>query len=64
MSELKPCPFCGTKYVGVLKGRRVSGVNIYKVRCENTQCDVMPETIWFDDEEQKAIEAWNRRAET
>ena len=53
--ELKPCPFCGRKAI-----LRHDSSGFY-AKCGNSMCSVMP-TTWYFDEEEKVIEAWNRRA--
>lgn len=63
--ELKPCPFCGgeatlkdaRKYLVVSKH---SYITPFSVGCENRHCKVKPYT-WYCDNEQDAIDAWNRR---
>lgn len=49
--ELKPCPFCG--------GKPHRGPGIY-ISCSNDDCPCICEA-WGDNED-KAKEAWNRRA--
>lgn len=59
MAELKPCPFCGSENVFV--GERPIGnyENIfYFVKCDDCYC----QTSSFRKAD-KAIEAWNRRAD-
>lgn len=53
--KLKPCPFCGGRAI-----LRHDSSGCY-VECGNGMCSVMP-TTWYFDEEEKVIEAWNRRA--
>ena len=45
--KLKPCPSCP--------------LNGLYVECNNCMCRLMPAT-WHYDEEDEAVEAWNRRA--
>lgn len=56
--ELKPCPFCGGDcicvYVGIYAGKSHESVTI--------KCDDCGASIWGWTEE-KAITAWNRRAQ-
>lgn len=56
-TELKPCPFCGSNdiyaRVGIYIGKIHESVTIICCECEAN--------IWGATEE-KAIEAWNRRA--
>lgn len=57
MSELKPCPFCGSEAklysVGLTKKK------LYAIVC--TKCKVQYPFIFAD--EDMAIETWNKRAE-
>lgn len=56
--KLKPCPFCGelplfiheNTYIGIC----------HKVKCNNFDCWICPETSYYTDEA-TAIEAWNER---
>ena len=56
--ELKPCPFCGSENVRVVSQTLEAYFLGYIVHCDG--CGV--ETKHFFDE-QKAAEAWNRRAD-
>lgn len=67
MSELKPCPFCGSP--GVLVGGdfiggwdEQTGPRPYKVECSNMVCiaSYMIGMLWETAED--AVDAWNRRA--
>jgi len=66
MTELKPCPFCGSE-AEVRSYKIPAGVSIfrkvYTVTCSNYLCWVKPETRhisgWTNRIE--AIEYWNRR---
>jgi NAD-dependent SIR2 family protein deacetylase len=56
-NELKPCPYCGSKPVThdfYMRG--------HKIACENLQCPIRPETIWYGYFD-LAEKAWNTRAE-
>lgn len=60
--ELKPCPFCGGKarmHVAFASGGDHS-VGVY-VEC--LECRSCSETKWGDGAQEKAADAWNRRAE-
>lgn len=57
MEELKPCPFCGSEHVSV---RDYSDPMIYYHFVICKECNA--KTGNFGTKE-KAIEAWNRRAE-
>lgn len=63
MSELKPCPFCGSKPV-LTQDATASrdGFDEYSVSCENAECLVNACTWGFESGD-KAVEAWNTRAE-
>lgn len=70
MGELKPCPFCGRNLLDLeYTYRENRGQYMYrwtaKIVCLNCFGSAM--THWFEPTEevakQKAIEAWNRRAE-
>jgi len=52
MTELKPCPFCGSRDVKLLKI-----LSCYSVMCN--QCNSTTDD-YFDDEK-GALEAWNKR---
>ena len=52
-TELKPCPFCGSKNIDLVD---YSAVIVF-VQCDDC-CATFPQ---FDTKEE-AIEAWNRRA--
>ena len=56
MAELKPCPFCGGK------AKLLSRGGLHYVVCWEKACRITPRTTWHNTKE-KAIEAWNRRAE-
>jgi Lar family restriction alleviation protein len=53
MTELKPCPFCGSRKT------RLQGCSYaYWVTCEECEASI---GVYITEE--KAIEAWNKRAE-
>jgi|LakMenEpi03Aug12_release.lakeMendotaPanAssembly.Ray.scaffolds.fasta_scaffold6648683_1 Lar family restriction alleviation protein len=57
--ELLPCPFCGSKALGVHYGEdRSYGTNFWEVKCTNWRCSTNQFT-GYDKEE--AIAKWNRR---
>lgn len=58
--KLKPCPFCGGS--GEAAPEMVYVHNAYYARCGNERCLVMPTTDYYK-EEDRAVEAWNRRAD-
>lgn len=53
--NLEPCPFCGSKYIGVI----VPIEKGYQVQCGDCYASSSVEST-----EKKAIKAWNRRAAT
>ena len=57
MSELKPCPFCGSKAILETFTTAFEKVPRYRVRCEKCFC----QTNWDYFEADEVIEAWNRR---
>ena len=59
--KLKFCPFCGGKPKIMFFNRDIS-IRRYMVKCEGLMCDCKPETRTYDDVD-KAIAAWNRRAD-
>lgn len=52
MSELKPCPFCGSKSIAIQRG--LTGTP--RVWCADCRCNTGGK-----DTEAEAIEAWNKR---
>ncbi len=68
MSELKPCPFCGSP--GVLEGgdfiggwNERTGPRPYKVECTNLWCIASYMIGAVFETKEEAMEAWNRRVE-
>lgn len=64
-TELKPCPFCGRKPSKV-REYKIESISdtFYTVECKakGSKCAVNPKTR-FHCTAEKAIEAWNRRAD-
>lgn len=61
MSDLKPCPFCGNKYLSVVKHQAKYGWRpFYYVLCDYGEGGCGSSGQW-NHEEADAIEAWNRR---
>ena len=58
MAELKPCPFCGCKAFCTNDLPTYGCDVMYRVVCED--CNISTPLKWT---KEKAIEAWNRRAE-
>ena len=64
MEQLKPCPFCGGEAFAFMGTEALVWRQMEEemmIECKNTQCLIRPRTPWTSKE--KAIEAWNRRAE-
>lgn len=59
MTELKKCPFCGSE---AEIEEYTDGTYAVVCSCNISECEVQPTTYWHYSKE-KAIEAWNRRAE-
>ena len=58
-NDLKPCPFCGSKDVGVYEDIYGNYANILKcVLCRTCNCRTSARR-----NENEVVEAWNRRAE-
>jgi len=57
MSKLKPCPFCGSKNIGIQHMDK-NDARIYQVYC----IPCWANRGWFDTEED-AIAWWNKRKE-
>ena len=58
--ELKPCPFCGSD--PIIEEDRASEKERFIMICGNVNCPVHIYTGWYETED-KAIKAWNTRAE-
>ena len=60
MTELKPCPFCGSEDAQV-KLYSEKGVRFWYVSCENCEISLDP-MFWNDNQtKEEAIAKWNRR---
>lgn len=58
MSKLKPCPFCGSKNVEIIKP--YPGIPIGRaIKCND--CRIRVGISWVCDDDM-AIEAWNKRS--
>ena len=65
MKELKPCPFCGGEAKIEHSYKFGSTTRYSLVKCQNYECGIegkwiMESTSYASDE--RAIKAWNRRA--
>lgn len=57
MTELKPCPFCGSEAVNCTKqydGR----IYRYRIQCDNAGCACRTPWLCYQED---AVEVWNRR---
>lgn len=57
MTDLKPCPFCGSKNLSCFNDG-------YLIQIFCNACGARTDLFKPDPERDKAVEAWNRRAET
>lgn len=57
MTELKPCPFCGSYKVHVIEHKYHNLSDSYGVGCFNCKTN----SYQFFNSRKEAIEAWNRR---
>lgn len=65
--KLKPCPFCGSK-AKLETGEESNGLGLswhktYDVICSKRSCICHPDCPKIFTDKNKAIEAWNRRAD-
>lgn len=57
MSDLKPCPFCGSKRISLRGSENVMNVGpFWYIICENCKVATLG-----DDDQEKAISQWNVR---
>lgn len=59
MTEIKPCPFCGSEATFRYK----EGLDTWIVECSNTSCPASYMIGMDYDTQEEAVEVWNRRAE-
>lgn len=64
MSELKPCPFCGSAPSIGPANPKEEGDAWTRIRCESSECTVNPEISVYADRghKRRAFTLWNRRA--
>ena len=63
-SELKPCPFCGEEHISVAyTGYEDEGCVLHTVGCSTSNCPGHIAGSWRYFNRERAVEAWNRRAE-
>lgn len=60
MSELKPCPFCGSDPKFTLD----DGDGGSWVTCTNDKCKVNPSAIWHAHDKETIVQHWNNRPES
>ena len=63
MSELKPCPFCGGEAKLMIFYNKPANAPELKRWSIVHECEAIESTIFSNESEAEAIEAWNRRAE-
>lgn len=59
--KLKPCPFCGGD--AGLRYAESKGFSWAKIRYPYVKCNICGASVRLEDSEQRAIDAWNRRAD-
>jgi len=62
MSELKPCPFCGGEAKLRFYHIKPSNAPELKQWAIEHECEAMRSTVFSNECEAEAIEAWNRRS--
>lgn len=60
MSELKPCPFCGSDHIEFVLVSTISTGNMFAVKCQFCWAKSV---YVYKHNKQEAIEAWNIRYE-
>ena len=63
MSDLKPCPFCGSTVYLLDVATQPSGIELWDVYCANHRCYLSGGTNNMYETRQLAIEAWHTRVE-
>ena len=63
MSELKPCPFCGNKFIEIMHCHTPAVDPKRRLPYFPIGCSECGAWIECESTEEEAIEAWNRRAE-
>lgn len=61
MTELKPCPFCGSAKVHLAWALTCSTETTRGIHCLG--CDAFMTTGWFEASDEDIIRLWNRRTE-
>lgn len=66
MSDLKPCPFCGSEAV-LNHSHMITATGQYLANVKCSECGIASRVVWSTDSPEEAvkeaIEAWNRRTE-
>ena len=63
MEELKPCPFCGSEKVKLIRPQVISGEYVYGVTCVNCEIGINRNGFMFFSDWKEATAAWNRRVD-
>ena len=67
MSDLKPCPFCGSEAV-LNHGHMITATGQYLANVKCSECGIATRVVWSTDSPEEAvkesIEAWNKRVVT
>ncbi len=58
---LKPCPFCGSTKVTLIRPVSLTGEFVFAVNCVNCETGINHNGIEFYDSWREAAKAWNRR---
>lgn len=61
-NDLKPCPFCGSKKVKLIRPQVVSGEYVYGVYCIDCETGINRNGFMFFSDWKEATDAWNTRA--
>lgn len=65
MDELKPCPFCGSSHVGVMRDAMFFISGVYCYDCKSlTRWDITPKSKeTYGENQDDWTRHWNRRAD-
>lgn len=60
-NDLLPCPFCGSRNVGIVAISHDHNINFHSLSVECANCEIMNSSFF---NAQEAADAWNKRANT